>query len=92
MYYGRARVSIPLSDYITEAFSETHDRYSLNRLDNATVGKLRTTPYTLIIAMIYFERLKDTNPAYCKHVTPTELFLISMVRPLLLPLVDSVRH
>lgn len=79
MYYGRAKLSIPLSDYITEAFSEAHNSYSLNRLDHAVVGRLRTTPCSLILALIYFERLKDSDPAYCKQITPTDLFLISMV-------------
>lgn len=79
MYYGRAKLSIPLSDYITESFSETHNRYSLNRLDKSVISELRTTPCSLIIALIYFERLKDADPAYCKQITPTELFLISMV-------------
>lgn len=80
LYYGRARVSIPLSDYIADVFSETHKSYSLNRLNHATIGQLRTTPCSLILAMIYLERLKDADPAYTKHITPTELFLVSMVR------------
>lgn len=81
LYYGscKAKMSIPLSDYIADTFSETHNGYSLNRLNYSTIGNLRCTPYSLILAMIYLERLKDADPAYTKHVTPTELFLMSMV-------------
>lgn len=84
LYYdcggNKTKMSIPLSDYIAESFTDTHNGYSLNRLNYSTIGNLRTTPCSLILAMIYLERLKDTDPAYTKHVTPTELFLVSMVR------------
>lgn len=79
LYYGKSKISIPLSDYIAESFSETHTGYSLNRLNYSTVGNLRSTPCSLILAMIYLERLKDTDPEYAKLVTPTELFLVSLV-------------
>lgn len=79
LYYGSSQLSIPMSDYMTDRFSETHKGYSLNRLSYDTVGQLNTTPYSLILALIYLERLKDTDPAYTKHITPTELFLVSMV-------------
>lgn len=81
LYYGgnKVKMSIPLSDYIADTFSNTHNGYSLNRLNYSTVGNLRSTPCSLILAMIYLERLKDVDPAYTKHVTPTELFLVSMV-------------
>lgn len=78
LYYG-GRMSIPLSDYVANKFSDTHKGYSLNRLNYSTVGSLRSTPCSLILAMIYLERLKDADPTYTKHVTPTELFLVSMV-------------
>lgn len=76
----KSKMSIPLSDYIAEKFSENHSGYSLNRLNYSTVGNLRATPCSLILALCYLERLKDSEPAFTKHVTPTELFLVSMVR------------
>lgn len=80
-YYSgrRSKMSIPLSDYIAETFNDTHDGYSLNRLNYSTVGTLHSTPCSLILALVYLERLKDADPSYTKHVTPTELFLVSMV-------------
>lgn len=79
LYYGKAKMSVPLSDFIADTFSDTHNGYSLNRLNYSTVAQLRSTPCSLILAMIYLERLKDADPAYTKHITPTELFLVSMV-------------
>lgn len=79
LYYGKSKMSIPLSDYVADTFSDTHTGYSLNRLNYSTVGNLRSTPCSLILAMIYLERLKDTDPEYTKMVTPTELFLVSLV-------------
>lgn len=79
LYYGTQQMSIPLSDYMSDRFSDTHKGYSLNRLHYSTVGQLKTTPYSLILALIYLERLKETDPAYTKHITPTELFIVSMV-------------
>lgn len=80
LYYNDRRLSIPLSDYIADSFSETHTGYSLNRLNYSTVGNLHSTPCTLILALCYLERLKEADPGYSKRVTPTELFLVSMVR------------
>lgn len=79
LYYGSSQMSIPLSDYMTDCFSETHHGYSLNRLNYETVGQLNATPYSLILALIYLERLKETDPSYTKHITPTELFIVSML-------------
>lgn len=81
LYYGdrRSKLSIPLSDYIADSFSETHAGYSLNRLNYSTIGNLNSTPCTLILALCYLERLKEADPSYTKRVTPTELFLVSMM-------------
>lgn len=79
LYYGDRKLSIPLSDYIADSFSETHTGYSLNRLNYSTVGNLHASPCALILALCYLERLKETDPGYSKRVTPTELFLVSMV-------------
>lgn len=79
LYYSNSKISLPLSDYIADTFSDTHTGYSLNRLNYSTVGNLHSTPCTLILALCYLERLKETDPAYTKRVTPTELFLVSMM-------------
>lgn len=86
LYYGASSstyqcdsISRPLADYTAEMFSKTHKGTSLNRLDFVTVSKLRITPCSLILAMIYLDRLNDRDPAYARKITPSELFLVSMV-------------
>lgn len=72
-------ISSPLSSYATELFSETHKGYSLNRLHQVTVDKLEISPCSLIMALIYLDRLNATDPKYVRQMTPTELFLLSIV-------------
>jgi len=85
LYYGATspvqcdRISRPLADYTAEMFSETHKGTSLNRLDFATVSKLKITPCSLILAMVYLDRLNDLDPVYARKITPSELFLVSMM-------------
>ncbi|XP_063698491.1 protein CNPPD1 [Culicoides brevitarsis] len=86
LYYGASpasyqcdRISRPLADYTAEMFSETHKGTSLNRLDFVTVSKLKVTPCSLILAMIYLDRLNSRDPDYVRKITPSELFLVSMM-------------
>lgn len=86
LYYGSSsaayqcdRISRPLADYAAEIFSHTHKGTSLNRIDFAMVSKLKVTPCSLIVSMIYLDRLNDLDPAYAHRITPSELFLVAMV-------------
>lgn len=72
-------ISRPFADYAAEVFSETHKGHTLNRLHYVTVGKMNVSPCSLILALIYLERLQDTDPMYARKITPTELFLVTMV-------------
>lgn len=73
------KISRPLADYAAEYFSEPHYGHSLNRLSSVTVSKLKGTPCSMILAMIYIDRLQAADPMYARRITPTELFLVSMV-------------
>lgn len=75
------RISGPLADYAAELFSRPHrvGGHSLNRLSAVTVARLNATPCSLILAMIYMDRLSVADPGYAKRITPTELFVVSMV-------------
>lgn len=89
LYYGTSKsnstikkcnvISRPLAHYAAEIFTETHKGHSLNRLNFVTAGLIDVTPCSLILALIYLDRLKDTDPDYARRITPTELFLVSMV-------------
>ena len=72
-------ISRPLAHYAAEIFSETHKGHSLNRLNNVTVANLNASSCSLIIAMIYLDRINDMDPMFARRITPTEMFLVSMV-------------
>ncbi|XP_058121222.1 uncharacterized protein LOC131288385 [Anopheles ziemanni] len=84
LYYGSSKgrctkISRPLADYAADVFSETHRGHSLSRLNFATVGNLSVQPCSLILAMIYLDRLNATDPTFVRRVTPSELFIVSMM-------------
>lgn len=86
LYYGPSspavkctKISRPLADYAAEIFSESHRGHSLSRLNFVTVGNLTVTPCSLILAMIYLDRLNVIDPAYARRITPSELFIVSMM-------------
>lgn len=84
LYYGSptvkcTKISRPLADYAADIFSESHRGHSLSRLNFVTVGNLTVTPCSLILAMIYLDRLNVVDPAYARRITPSELFIVSMV-------------
>ncbi|XP_055850720.1 protein CNPPD1 [Episyrphus balteatus] len=73
-------VSGPLAEYASELFSEPHKGHSLNRLNKVTAGSLHAaTPCSLIMALIYLDRLNATDPGYVRRITPSELFIVSMM-------------
>lgn len=73
------RVSRPFAHYAAEIFSESHKGHSLNRLNAVTITNMSSTPCSLILALIYLDRLQDSDPIFPRKITPTELFLVSMV-------------
>lgn len=73
-------VSKPLAEYASELFSDSHRGYTLNRLSSVEASSVQTaTPATLIMALIYLDRLNVTDPGYVRRITPQELFIVSMV-------------
>lgn len=84
LYYGPSNpnrmISQPLAQHVSSQFNEARKNYDLNILDLKTVSKIRQqTPCSMILSMIYLERLLKTDPAYARLVTPSELFLITLV-------------
>lgn len=78
---SKCQISRPLSIYASDVFNKEHRGYSLNRLNYTTISNLEyATPCSLLLSMIYLDRLRDSDPMYSKRITPTELFLVSMVR------------
>ncbi|XP_055904081.1 protein CNPPD1 [Eupeodes corollae] len=85
LYFGEQtlcedmEVSGPLAEYASELFSEPHKGHSLNRLNKVTAGSVHATPCSLIMALIYLDRLNATDPGYVRRITPSELFIVSMM-------------
>lgn len=85
LYYGpgtsyrKMAASQPLAEYASELFSEPHRGYSLNRLNTVTAGNIRANPCCLIMALIYLDRLQASDPNYVRRITPSELFIVSVM-------------
>lgn len=86
LYYGGigrpkelTKVSSPLAEYASELFSEPHKGHSLHRLNKVTAGSIQASPCSLIMALIYLDRLNSADPGYVRRITPQELFIVSMV-------------
>ncbi|XP_016970890.1 protein CNPPD1 isoform X2 [Drosophila rhopaloa] len=85
LYYGVGtadtdmEVSLPLAEYAAEMFSEPHRGHSLHRLSCVAAAKVQATPCSLIMALIYLDRLSAIDPGYSCRITPQELFVVSLM-------------
>ncbi|XP_054257774.1 protein CNPPD1 [Macrosteles quadrilineatus] len=88
LYCGRKNpypdhFSLPVTELTAELFSEVKHGCSLDRLhvDQATEISRNTcaSPASLVLALLYLERLKTCNSEYIEKVPPSELFLVSMM-------------
>ncbi|KAG8262794.1 protein CNPPD1 [Homalodisca vitripennis] len=86
LYYGKIpladRFSLPVSELAAELFSEAR-RGSLDRLHVDQAAEMSrnacVSPCSLVLALLYLERLKTCNSQYVDRVAPSELFLVSMM-------------
>lgn len=71
------------SELSTEIFSEAQKGKSLKRLYLDDAAELTrnacVSPCSLVLALLYLERLKTCNPDYISNIAPAELFLVSLV-------------
>lgn len=84
LYYGPSNpdrmTSKPLASHVSRLFNETHKNYSLKTLELDAISRIRQqTPCSLILTLIYLERLNISDPAFVKLVSPSELFLVTLV-------------
>ncbi|XP_064554050.1 protein CNPPD1 [Drosophila montana] len=86
LYYGCVdtteadmEVSMPFAEYAADLFSEPHRGHSLHRLSSIAAGKTHATPCSLIMALIYLDRLNIIDPGYGYRITPQELFVVSLM-------------
>jgi len=91
LYYGQMpingnRFSLSMTKFCVDQFNgiglEALE-YKLNKLDMLRAAEITrntyASPTSLILALIYLERLRNTNPAYLHSVSSTDLFLISLM-------------
>lgn len=68
----------PLSDLVSrDTFIGFHPPYSLQP---ETVGQIKASPCSLILALIYLDLLKELDSQYVRRMPPAELLLVAMVR------------
>ncbi|KMY91561.1 protein CNPPD1 isoform X1 [Drosophila simulans] len=85
LYYGvgtpdtEMSVSLPFAEYAADLFSETHRGHSLHRLSCVSAAQVHATPCSLIMALIYLDRLNDINSGYSSRITPHQLFVVSLM-------------
>ncbi|ALC40394.1 CG40191 [Drosophila busckii] len=72
-------ISMPFAEYAADLFSEPHRGHSLHRLSSIAAGKTQATPCSLIMALIYLDRLNIIDPGYGCRITPQELFVVSLM-------------
>lgn len=87
LYYAKLPVtdclSLPVTELAAELFTEVKSGYTLERLDVEEASRISrnacVSPCSLVLALLYLERLKDCNPEYLQQVAPSELFLVSLM-------------
>lgn len=87
LYYGKLptteRFSLPVSELAAELFSEEKYGRSLDRLRLEEAASMSrnacVSPCSLVLALVYLERLKISNVEYVRQVPPSELFLVTMM-------------
>lgn len=87
LYYSKLPVtdclSLPVTELAAELFSEVKSGHTLERLDVEEASRISrnacVSPCSLVLALLYLERLKDCNPEYLQRVAPSELFLVSLM-------------
>ncbi|XP_052080551.1 protein CNPPD1-like [Mytilus californianus] len=86
LYYGKMpnteRPSLPLTDIAVELFQERAPR-KLGKIDQYMVAAASRenciSPCTMMMGMIYSNRLRTKNPEYLQQISSSDLFLISMM-------------
>nr|SVE75754.1 EOG090X069C [Daphnia hispanica] len=90
LYYGSVskgshslNSSLPLTRVIVEKFSETDSNLFLEKLCFEYAAELSReaclSPCSLVVALIYLERLCQSNPNFVSSIPSSKLFLISVM-------------
>lgn len=76
-------LSLYFLELAAEIFSEVKKDNGLERLHVEEVAEFNQNAYvstcSLVLAILYLEKIKNTNPEYVEKIAPSELFLVSLV-------------
>jgi len=86
LYYGKSpdtdRHSLPVTELAVEYFQDAAPR-QFGKVDTDLAASYSRraciSPSSLMLSMIYIERLKHRNPEYLQTISSADLFLISMM-------------
>lgn len=77
------RFSASMTQFCVDRFSGVNPDQGLDRLNILRAAEMTkvtcATPTSLILALIYLDRLRTKNPAYLHKVSSTDLFLVSLM-------------
>ncbi|KMR04826.1 protein cnppd1-like protein [Lasius niger] len=87
LYYSKLPkincLSLPVTELAAEFFTEVKSGHTLEKLDVEEASRISrnacVSPCSLVLALLYIERLKNCNPEYIQQVAPSELFLVSLM-------------
>ncbi|XP_025267895.1 protein CNPPD1 isoform X1 [Camponotus floridanus] len=87
LYYSKLPkincLSLPVTELAAEIFTEAKSGHTLEKLDVEEASRISrnacVSPCSLVLALLYIERLKNCNPEYLQQVAPSELFLVSLM-------------
>lgn len=88
LYYGKLpvsdRPSLPLTKFAVDQFTNVGlDGLKLGRLDVGRAAEITRAacvcPSSLVLALLYLDRLRKRNPEYLTTISSADLFLVSMM-------------
>ncbi|XP_064092465.1 uncharacterized protein LOC135205610 [Macrobrachium nipponense] len=87
LYYGKLpstdRPSLPFTGLSVEKFSELCRQDGLDRLDMRYASSVCydacVTPCSLILALMYIDRLRTNNPEYLATTSPSQVFIVALL-------------
>jgi len=92
VFYGKSpassseRLSLPVTELCVSTFNNLNLdglETKLNRLDVGRAAELTrntcASPCSLVLALLYLERLRSSNPQYLNSISSADLFLVSLL-------------
>lgn len=92
VFYGKSstaaneRLSLPVTEFCVSTFNDLGLdvlETKLNRLDIGRAAELTrntcASPCSLVLALLYLERLRSSNAQYLNSISSTDLFLVSLL-------------